>query len=1023
MLKDLENSENDELNVNTFEINQKYVVSPFGNQNLKVKPKFYKLLTEVLANFSESIFNYLSLADLSQTRAVNKTFLAIVHDYYQKRLKVEIQMITSYQNLNKEKTNIFMKNIDSQIPISNKNWLDFNLTSVTNTIQSLSRNTITQLRAIKNLGKFSDVIYSPFCIIFGYNKTNNPKVRSDGWKKTAGKIISDSNFFIKASKLDLENFNDNDILEAFVALNLPELDVDVVKRYSPALAKLIKWCQAVVSYHILIHPYTYRNDKSQIEMGGDVYEFAQNMNSMINKFYKFKRFLFRLGITKIPLGDYVFNLQHSREVQLPKVEIDEWLTEDIIGTILSFLPINNSSRFITVSKKFFNGFKSGIDETCFEILKEIFDFKFQSYQKMYKRVPILYENNIFSKYFLMLDDILHSESNASEQGTNFCPFMTKEQLNDIKKLKIENEYTQSISKVACVILGEKPERKADAKGEIKPLYLQKIKLLAINGSLVKLMRNVNKLDLTKQQIKVLSETVLKYYTTEKLEQIKRVNRGIYQLFIWEIYVFEYLKEFNPFSLVNLDALISTTQLDQEEIEMINYYIELMNFLRYNLKAKYHFYSSNLGSSAKCPSFDFKTFIPELSSHLQEEGIDCKVIFNPSNQKCRDISNIYFESKDLIPQPAKPALYERIMVEIVATSSNYSCEPTSAGNTSKGNTEGDLGTIKEEPSITNTNPGTKQKKTNFFLNVVNSNNSGSAYGSNYQTDNVNTLSNVNNSTVTFESITNDIIIKNILFFLDINSLPYFSLINKRCNKCIKTHMFIRLYFLNKEKKIIEEENGEVLNGIENKRAQFFSDYEMSPPNKDHACYLMSQITSDDVLELKQFFKKYNKNYEAIIAPLVVLLGGKGRNIYNSNGSKQVSYFEPAQKMIYKRDFIKKLQNLELETISSQRFSLAEKLMQSNVFSEQKIKSFSPCLGRLISWLMGVIEFHRVVRNYSLSYYDHSILDENEISFCEQMDAILLLYYKLLRYANKYCKKYEKYAQEIMKSMDVRFEDDE
>ena len=61
-------------------------------------------------------------------------FLALVHEYYQKRLKIEIQTITSYQNFNQEKTSIFMKNIDSQIPISNKNWLDFDLNSVTKTI-------------------------------------------------------------------------------------------------------------------------------------------------------------------------------------------------------------------------------------------------------------------------------------------------------------------------------------------------------------------------------------------------------------------------------------------------------------------------------------------------------------------------------------------------------------------------------------------------------------------------------------------------------------------------------------------------------------------------------------------------------------------------------------------------------------------------------------------------------------------------------------------------------------------------
>ena len=115
-------------------------------------------------------------------------FQTIIHEYLQKRLKMEIQNITTYQALNQEKTSFFMKNIDSQIPISTKNWLDFDLQSVTNTIQSLSRETITNLRGIKNLGKFSDNIYAPFCIIFGYNKSKDQKVRGEGWKKTAGKI-------------------------------------------------------------------------------------------------------------------------------------------------------------------------------------------------------------------------------------------------------------------------------------------------------------------------------------------------------------------------------------------------------------------------------------------------------------------------------------------------------------------------------------------------------------------------------------------------------------------------------------------------------------------------------------------------------------------------------------------------------------------------------------------------------------------------------------------------------------------
>ena len=66
---------------------------------------------------------------------------------------------------------------------------------------------------------------------------------------------------------------------------------------------------------------------------------------------------------------------------------------------------------------------------------------------------------------------------------------------------------------------------------------------------------------------------------------------------------------------------------------------------------------------------------------------------------------------------------------------------------------------------------------------------------------------------------------------------------------------------------------------------------------------------------------------------------------------------------------------------------------------------------------MIEFHRVIRKFTLSSYDYDILNEEEINFCTEMDNILMLYFKLLRYANKYCKRLEKNAQGIMLAMNI------
>lgn len=147
----------------------------------------------------------------------------------------------------------------------------------------------------------------------------------------------------------------------------------------------------------------------------------------------------------------------------------------------------------------------------------------------------------------------------------------------------------------------------------------------------------------------------------------------------------------------------------------------------------------------------------------------------------------------------------------------------------------------------------------------------------------------------------------------------------------------------------------------------------------------------------------------------MLGGKCDSKIQPDGSKHVSYFYPAQRLVTSMDFFKKLNNFELETIPQQRFKQVEGHLENQNFNFDSIKKLSPCLHKLLTWVAGVVEFHRVIRNFSLSSYDYDILNQDEIFFCTQMDTIYLLYFKLLRYVNKFCKKYEKNSQSILASM--------
>jgi len=154
-------------------------------------------------------------------------------------------------------------------------------------------------------------------------------------------------------------------------------------------------------------------------------------------------------------------------------------------------------------------------------------------------------------------------------------------------------------------------------------------------------------------------------------------------------------------------------------------------------------------------------------------------------------------------------------------------------------------------------------------------------------------------------------------------------------------------------------------------------------------------------------------------LIRLVCSKIHNIVTQERPARIdkAIYETAKNVLFKPDFIKRIRLLELETIPYSIFSIVEQKLKDEIFLPKNIKNLSPCFSKLILWVSGVIEFHKVIRKYSLSDYDYDILEQDEIAFCMEMDNIILLYYKLLRYATKYCKEYENIAKTIMKEMNI------
>ena len=1014
-----------------------------------IKPRFIRNLNEIISKSGQFIFNYLTIKEITLLRGINKLFYESVNDYYEIRLKIEINNITNFKNENEESTILYMQNIDSQIPVSYNQWLEFDLKKVTKNMELLDKETITELKSIKKLIKLNENIYAPFCIILGY-KPSDFKVKMDGWKKVADSILNEPNLYLKIKNLDYENFKDADILKAFVYLNNNELSLNKMEKYSLPFSKLIKWCQAVVSYHILIHPYTFRNKASPIELGSEVHKYVLFMDEIISKFYKFKRFLFRLGLVQIPLGDYVFNLQHNKSYQKENLDLSKIINTEIMGNIISYLPMDKSYKLINVNHLGVNSFKQSLNINCYKIIKEIILFKLNSFKNLNQIIPLIYKNNIFGKYFLMLDDVLNSALDSSQYGTNFVPFLTKEHMNDIRNIKTNDQIINKICKIFCVLLNIKVEKKENQRGEIVPLYIKSVKLLATKGIIPKLMRYFDKFELNKKQLQILMNEINNLFENKKMIDLRRINKGIYQILIWELFLYEYLKEFNPFLFIDIKLFLKNIE-KKEDVQIINYYLELINYLKYYLKFKYHFHSLNFSNKPEAPNYEFILMITKLFQELNNKKIDISPILDNLNIDKVKTANIYFENKDLVPINSKPALYQKIMEEIININENFYNELFYNENVlnkeevfslkqninnsieNSNNVSNNLGIIKEENTMSvpigdNSKIQSKGNDSNIKLsaNEIFEENDND-YIKNYSNYYSNSIINKNiekNNKLNINDIPNEIIAKNILLYLDIKSVCPFSSVNKKCNRCYKINMFLRLLILDNHKQIFENVNEEYINSIKTKRNNFFLDYEIAPPNKEHAIQLINQFKNKDITELRGIFRKYNKYNEILISPLVILLGEKPKKPSYINGQKKINYFSIAQKLLNDRKINKRIKEINLETIPNIIFKDVEKIFQNDAFSFNKMKGYTSCIYNLICWEMGVIEYHRVLRNFCLNYYDMKILTKEEIIFCRQMDNINIMYNKLKYYSYTYCKEYEKDAIKLMMEINQGiFEDTE
>lgn len=1033
------------------------IINNFSNYIIRKKNSYsICLLNYIFYNeeFLHPILNYLSIKELANFRRINHNILNLIHQYLKERFDYEIQSTIHYQNQNEKLIISYMNHIDEQIPLTTNNWLDLNLERNLQNLNILNQELINKIININDSVKIPDFIYKSLLIIIGFNEQDIIDDEDINWKKFSESILSTSNIMEIINNIDYENINDIEIMKMLNELNSPELSIDNVKNISEDYSKLILWLQTVVSFHILIHPYIFRNTKGTIQLHSKEYFFATEMEAKIEKIYKLKRFLLYLKILKVKIGEYIFTIQYSNEhkknnnnnhkynllkKKLKKKSLyynninniyDEINNYKIIGNILSYIPIKDSFKYMNVSKSFFNGFKYNIDILLFSIIKEIYFFRFQSYDEHIDNIPLIYSHNIFSQFFLMLDNILN------EPSASYSELISKEVVNELKLLKGKNEYIYQISKIFCDLTEIKLSKK---NKESKKDYIGEIRTLAIKGDLFKIMKNCNKLHFDQKKKNSIQQQLKKFFDYNILKKVKNINRSIYCLLIWELLFLQYMRIYNIFDFINFEVI--NIKYDNSQIEFVEYFLKLMENLKYMLKLKYHFNKNN--KNRKCTLYGFKESFDNLKKFLVYQKLTYKsdTILNSSYGNFEMIGSSYFNvilnrnnkfSNDILP------FYERIINEIYMfyNDNNFNEEYDNnliLKNNDKNEKILDAFSL-EINSFTSLNDIENDNTNNALNNNKTKNYNNTTYLNRMLPDlNVNQFFNKKNlfTNKTYYmanrkrkskyktkiiDIPDNLFIKIIFFYIDLNGLYKFGMSNHKFLECFKIHMHLRVNYLNKIKKNFEEENIEIINSINTKRELFYSNYEMSPPNKEHATKLLNKLKINDIKELKLYFKKYNKIYVTIITPFILLLNEKSASKIKNN-----SIFESAKKTLYFSNvniLIKKINSLGIELMPGNIINKVDELLLNNIyFKPEYMKNFNTCFSNVISWAIGVLELYKILRKYSANIYDFEILEKNEINFCKEIDTATLNYYKAMRYTKYFCEEYQKEAKDIMRQMDI------
>jgi len=139
------------------------------NSEMPMRPYLKQLLKDVInSDFLYYIADFLTTKTIIMLTGVNTMFRDSFKIYLPTRLQQEADYINLFIETNDELNKEFMKLVDTQIPISNGNWLNFDFINTLKIIShGFANKDISDLKfTVNNTVESNDILFAPFCILF-----------------------------------------------------------------------------------------------------------------------------------------------------------------------------------------------------------------------------------------------------------------------------------------------------------------------------------------------------------------------------------------------------------------------------------------------------------------------------------------------------------------------------------------------------------------------------------------------------------------------------------------------------------------------------------------------------------------------------------------------------------------------------------------------------------------------------------------------------------------------------------------